>query len=122
MNKTYLSEETRFMVMSPGGDNPRNKKSVHRSKIGIRFTKRSPLFNELDAIRQHLSFLDNQALPLTSSNTGRNDNAYGVKRFIPHITLINRNNNLPNNLHGLGAKFREDIREITFSDIKIEVK
>ena len=122
MNRTYLSDETRFMVMSPGGDNPKNKKSVHRSKIGIRFTKRSALFNELDAIRKHLSFLDNQAIPLTSSKTGRNDNAYGIKRFIPHITLINRNNNLLNNLYDLGAAFREHLPEITFSDIKMEVK
>ena len=118
----YSSDETRFMVMSPGGDNPNNKKSVHRSKVGIRFTKRSPLFDELDSLRQKLSFLDNQALALLSSTTGRNSNAFGIKNFKPHLTLINRNNNLPNNLFEIGAAFREHISELIFSEIKLEVK
>ena len=118
----YASVETRFMVMSPGGDNPNNKKSVHHSKVGIRITKRSPLFDEIDSLRQKLSFLDQQAFPLTSSITGRNNNAYGIKEYKPHVTLINRNNNLPNNLFTIGAAFREHISELIFSEIKLEVK
>ena len=108
--------ETRFMTMTPGGENPKSGVIPSKRSVGIRLTKRNECFDKIIDLRrkilQHEPKLGNRR-----QSTDRY-NSFGARHFQPHINLLWPDNCLPNDLTEVGNKFRSELSRIKFSKLK----
>ena len=111
---------TRFMVMAPGGENPRPELIPAERKIGIRVQKRSKFRNCIDEYRKSiLEYEDEKVLGLRKPSN-RIRNAFGSRHFQPHITFLRAGSDICTDLTKVGEEFREYIHYLHFD--KFEVK
>ena len=109
-------DETRFMTMTPGGENPREGIIPTQKSIGIRLTKRNEGIDRIISLRREIIKYE----PKFNNRKQSTDwtSAFGARHFQPHISLLRPNNNLPNDLGKVGEKFRSEFSQIKFSQIK----
>jgi hypothetical protein len=104
--------ETRFMVMAPGGENPRADIDPRKHKIGMRIQKTSQAFEEINRLRERMLGLATGAgLTSLSRNNSR-------VHYQPHITLLFPDHGF-SSLSELAAKFRASIPTISFDRFAI---
>ena len=115
------ASETRFMVMAPGGENPRPELDPSKRKIGIRIHKQS---NALPSILKYrdrlLSHETEQVLGRRSPSTYRR-NAFGARHFQPHMAVLRAGSGVDRDLRLIGVPFREALGNLTFDRFAIEV-
>ncbi len=115
------AHETRFMVMAPGGENPRPTLTPANLSVGIRIHKQS------EALKQILSFRDRLLKHELPSVLGgrrpstRRRSAFGARHFQPHMTLLLPGNAVDRDLRPLGAHFRTALGHLTFDRFIIDV-
>ena len=81
-------KETRFMVLTPGGENPRKNINVNKSPIGIRLTRRNIAMPRLLQLRRSFYKYENErVLRNRRHKTSDKKNAFGSNHFQPHIIL-----------------------------------
>jgi len=110
--------ETRFMVLAPGGENPRTNLIPSKGSVGIRLTKRNIAITDIleirrDAYKHEPTFKDRK-------NSSDWRNAFGAPRFQPHIKFLRPGNGLDYNLTTVGAAFRESFQCLKFSKIVVK--
>lgn len=113
---------TRFMVMAPGGENPRPDLDPRRRSVGIRFNRRNRAIERIQEIRASVSRLETEKTVRGRTPTDAKRNAFGARHFQPHITLIKRGGNVHHDLSKLGIVFRAELQEIEFDLFRIEVR
>lgn len=113
---------TRFMVMAPGGENPRPDIDPRRRSIGIRFGKRNRAIEQIQELRADVYRLETEETVRGRTPTDAKRNAFGARHFQPHVTLIKRGGNVHRDLSKLGAIFRTELQEIEFDLFRIEVR
>lgn len=112
-------DETRFMVMAPGGENSKPNLAPTRRSVGIRLTKRNSAIPEIIQFRRNAYKLEPEFR--ARKNTSDWTNAFGARHFQPHIKLLRPGNGLDHNLTEIGKKFREHFDELKFSKIAVKV-
>ena len=130
MDTKFLSikaniDETRFMVLAPGGENPRSNLIPSQRSIGIRLTKRNKAIMEIINLRRNAY----QHEPKFKSGYGKGKrskttdwrNSFGARHYQPHIKLIKPGTNIDKNLTILGDALRNNIKNITFSKAEYKV-
>lgn len=113
---------TRFMVMAPGGENPRPDIDPQRRSVGIRFNRRNRAIEQIQELRASVFRLETEKTVRGRTPTDAKRNAFGARHFQPHITLIKRGGNVHQDLSKLGMIFRAELQEIEFDLFRIEVR
>ena len=80
--------ETRFMVLAPGGENPRPKLEPSRRSVGIRLTKRNQAISHIQRLRAAIYRLETPAVIGQRTPTSTWINCFGARHYQPHIKLL----------------------------------
>ena len=132
MNTTYLSiesniSETRFMVLAPGGENPRPDLIPAQRSIGIRLTRRNNAIEEIIKLRRSAYQYEPEFKrgygkgKRVNGNTTDWRNAFGAFHYQPHIKLIRPGTAIDRDLGMIGDAFRKKIKKISFSKAEYKV-
>ncbi|MDC0418896.1 hypothetical protein OAM15_04650 [Pelagibacteraceae bacterium] len=125
-SKTYETikvdvKETRFMVLSPGGENPKKNIDPNNNPVGIRLTKRNIAIPRLVQLRRSLYKNENEnVLKNRRHRTTDWKNAFGSNHFQAHILMIRPGNRIDKKLTNIGKIFRQELKYIYFN--KFEIK
>jgi hypothetical protein len=106
--------ETKFMVLTPGGENPKDHIVPEDHKIGVRVKRISLLRESIYKYREY--FYEHETTKVLGKRkpSTKSRNAFGAKSFQPHISLLHRHNGIIDNLTVVGEMFREFVPEIYF--------
>jgi hypothetical protein len=116
-----LTEETRFMVMAPGGENPRPELNPNKRKVGIRVHKQSSALPQILAYRERLLAHETQSVLGKRRPSTRYRNAFGARYFQLHVALLRPGSRIDRDLKELGLRFRASIEELVFDTFPIEI-
>lgn len=112
---------TRFMVLAPGGENPRPELEPRRCKVGIRVQKTNAARAQILDYRERL--LSYETLNVLGGRPPSNltRNAFGARGFQPHIALIRPGSRIDRDLTKVGAVFRAKIDQLTLDRFTIDI-
>jgi hypothetical protein len=104
----------RFMVMAPGGENPRADVDPLSSAIGVRVKRSAPATEAIRGFRgRFFSYETVEVLGSRKPSTNVR-NAFGARHFQPHITLLKKDHQIDRDLTSIGEVFRSSISPIRF--------
>ncbi|KAA5542057.1 hypothetical protein [Adhaeribacter rhizoryzae] len=109
----------RFMVMRPGGENPDPNLLPADNKVGIRIQKTSELRAQIESYREQLCQFENTEILGMRKPSTKSRNAFGAKKFQPHISLLKGGNGIVN-LTEVADNFRSEIQHIYFDRFEIK--
>ena len=111
--------ETRFMVLAPGGENPRPELEPSRRSVGIRLTKRNQSIGQILQLRKDLYQKETEKVVRGRKPTSDWTNAFGARHFQPHIKLLRPGSGIDRDLTKIGDIFRSSIDKIEFGKFEI---
>jgi hypothetical protein len=112
--------ETRFMVMTPGGESPRDDVHPNDRKCGIRLKPQNSAMSAILAVREQFYGLETEEVVGERRRSSPRRNAFGAHAFQPHITLVLPGSGVARDLKPLGAAFRQAIPHIHLDSLTIE--
>lgn len=112
-------KETRFMVLAPGGENPRPELEPAKRSVGIRLTKRNTAVEEIQALRREMILLETpqvvgRRIPSTAWTS-----CFGSRHYQPHIKLLRPGSEIDRDLTSIGHYFRMCLSVIEFGRYEI---
>lgn len=122
VNIVANASETRFMVLAPGGENPRPELNPRSKSIGIRFTKRNASIPDIQRLRRSIFELETKRVVGSRNPTTAWTNCFGSRHYQPHIQILRPWNNLNIDLTEAGNLFRSTISHIVFDRFQIEFR
>lgn len=111
--------ETRFMVLAPGGENPRPELDPARRSVGLRLTKRNQAINEIQALRGEMCRLETPEVVGRRRPSTAWTNCFGARSYQPHIKLLRSGNGIHCDLRLIGEAFRAHFNTIEFDRYQI---
>ena len=117
--------ETRFMVMVGGGEVYQPWINPNTKRIGIRFTRRNCVMQDIDNIRVRFAKLETMEILGDRKQTTVRRSAFGIPKYQPHMTLLNPENGVNgvnSDLTILGQAFRSRFQNLTFDRLEIDVR
>ena len=114
--------ETRFMVLAPGGENPRPEFSPRRRSLGIRLTKRNSSIGAIQRLKESVYRFETDIIIGNRHPTSPWRNCFGARNYQPHIKLLKPGNGVGRDLTVVGRAFREHIPTIEFDRFEIVSK
>jgi hypothetical protein len=111
--------ETRFMVMAPGGENPRPYLEPGRRSVGIRLTRRNCAVPQIQKLRSSVYSFETESVVGDRKPTSAWTNCFGARHFQPHITLLRPGSGIHRDLTKLGEIFRSEMEWIEFNRFEI---
>lgn len=118
---TLPAVDTRFMVMTAGGEVAQPDVEPREYKIGIRVLKRSLTMDAITDFRNRLIHNESEHVLGEHAASTRNRSAFGAPHFQPHMTVLEPGSSIPRDLTPIGARFRETIGDLTFDTFVIEI-
>lgn len=115
------ASETRFMVMAPGGENPRPNLIPGQRKVGIRVQRRSVAMPLILGLRERLLKYETPDVLGSRRPSTHRTNAFGARSFQPHMTVLRAGSGVDHDLTTLGNPFREHVGDLTFDRFEIDV-
>ena len=115
------ADETRFMVLAPGGENPRPNLVPENRSVGIRLTRRNQAIESIQALRESLYRLETPQITIGSKPTSAWRSCFGVRRYQPHIKLLRPGSRVGTDLYEVGALFRSEIELIEFNRFQVKI-
>ena len=114
--------ETRFMVLAPGGENPRPEHDPAHRSVGIRLTKRNAAIGDIQELRESLYRLETPEVVGNRKRTTAWRNAFGARHYQPHIKLLKPGNGLEKDLTVIGKSFRSSLRRLEFGKYEVKIR
>jgi hypothetical protein len=115
-------DETRFMVMAPGGEVACPGIHPNERKVGLRLTRRNRAIPVIDELRLRFAALETaDDLSDRRQSTARRS-AFGAPRFQPHMTLLNPGSDVDSDLTLLGRAFRSEFQNLSFDRLEIRLR
>ena len=111
--------ETRFMVLAPGGENPRPELEPHQRSVGIRLTRRNQAIAEIQQLRQSIYQLETDEVIGNRTATTAWKSCFGARHYQPHIKLLRPGSGINRDLTEIGSIFRSEIERIEFGKFRI---
>jgi hypothetical protein len=115
------AEDTRFMVMAPGGENPRPELVPSERKVGIRIRRTSEAFEAILSLRRRLIEFETPAVLGTRRASDHRRNAFGARQFQAHMSLLRPGSGIDRDLTMIGKRFRDQIDHLVFDRFMIDV-
>lgn len=112
-------KETRFMVLAPGGENPRPDLEPAKGSVGIRLTKRNTAIEEIQALRREMISLETPQVVGQRKPSTRWTSCFGYRHYQPHIKLLRPGSEIDPDLTSIGKYFRMSFTTIEFGKYKI---
>ena len=113
-------DETRFMVLAPGGENPKANLIPSERSVAIRLTKRNNAIQRILELRRGIYKFENQhVLKNRRQKTSDWINAFGASHFQAHIKLIRPGSGIDKDLKKIGVIFRKNVKELFFDRYEI---
>ena len=113
--------ETRFMVMAPGGENPRPELNPSRRSIGLRLTRRNTAIPQIQALRAEFIKCETPVVLGRRPPSTASSNAFGARHYQPHITLLRPRPRVQLDLHRIGQIFRKQLQWIDFDQLETKI-
>ncbi len=113
--------ETRFMPMTPRGENPRPEIEPARYPIGIRIHRQSTAMPAVQLYRSRLLKYETPAVLGGRKPSTHKRSAFGARAFQPHVSLLYAESGIDPDLKPIGHRFREVIGNLTFDTFRIEI-
>ena len=113
------SLETRFMVLAPGGENPRPELEPSRRSVGIRLTKRNQAIDQIQSLRDSIFRLETKNIIGSRRRTSAWTSCFGARHYQPHIKLLCPGSKIERDLKKLGEVFRSGINQIEFDRFQV---
>lgn len=115
------TNETRFIVMAPGGENPRENLDPAKRKVGIRIHRQSPARLKILDYRERLTRMETIKVLGKRAPSTRTRNAFGARHFQPHMTILWPGSGIDRDLTKIGVLFRKTIKKLIFDRFSIEI-
>jgi hypothetical protein len=112
--------ESRFMVLAPGGENPRPHLIPGNRKVGIRIRKSSEFMNTIMAFRKEFFLFETEEILGSRKPSTKSRNAFGSRHFQPHISILKSGSGIQSNLSEIGECFRDIVQEIKFDKVIVQ--
>lgn len=121
VNVVVAASETRFMVLAPGGENPRPELDPAHHKIGLRVHRKSIALPAILEFRERLTRYETKSvLGLRPPSTHRT-NAFGARHFQPHMAILRAGSGIGRDLTQLGVPFRDLLGDLKFDRFIIDI-
>lgn len=119
-NHVFDTQYTRFMVLAPGGENPKPRIKPKNHKIGIRIQKQSDIYHTIISYRNRL--IQNETVDMIGNRmpSTRTKSAFGLRNFQPHISFLKTGSRINPNLFEVGNDFRFHVQELRFDRFSIK--
>ena len=114
------TDETRFMVLVPGGENPRGDLDPRQHSVGLRLTKRSEAISEIQKIREQVYRHETKKIVGVRTPTTAWTSCFGARNYQPHIQLLKPWHKVESDLSEIGRAFRSTIHEVSFDALIID--
>jgi hypothetical protein len=114
-------EETRLMVMAPGGENPRPDIDPMRCAIGARI-RRGAAREYIYDLRREFYHVEDSIYFGRRKKSSNTHNAYGAKIFQPHFTMTESAALIEDNLRDIGEKMRSEIKYVSFDKMYVNAR
>lgn len=114
--------DTRFMVMAPGGENPRPELDPARRKVGIRVKRSSSLMERIYSYRDSLIAHETEKVLGLRKPSSKRVNAFGSRHFQPHISILRAQSGIMRDLTIVGESFRDIVTEIHFDRYSVKIR
>jgi hypothetical protein len=116
------ASETRFMVMTGGGEAPRPGVRPGSKPVGVRIHPKSPSYLLVQSYRQRLVAYETAAVLGPKRQSTHNRSALAASPdYQPHMLLLRAQSPIPDDLKVVGARWREQIGELTFDTFLVDV-
>ena len=115
-------DETRFMVLAPGGENPRPDLEPSRCSVAIRLTRRNQAIAEIQRLRKSVYRLETNEVVGNRTATTTWRNCFGARHYQPHIKLLRPGSEIKRDLADIGTIFRSEIEQIEFGKFQIRFR
>lgn len=113
--------DTRFMVMAPGGENPRPDLDPATRKVGVRIHRQSPALKDIHHIRKRLlNYETDEVLGRRPPSTLKRS-AFGARYYQAHMTLIHAGSGIDRNLSKMGKLFRAELGTLTLDKLIVNI-
>jgi hypothetical protein len=109
------TNETRFMVLTSGGENQRPDIIPGYRKVGIRIQRSSNFRNIIHSYRRKVIQYEDIVTLGERKPSNMNRNAFGSRSFQPHISLLKAGSEINFDLYSVGENFRNYISELVFN-------
>lgn len=116
-----LASETRFMVMAPGGENPRPDLEPALKKVGIRVRRSTEAMASILRYRSRLLVAETASVLGARKRSDHRRNAFGARHFQPHLTFLKAGNGIDRDLTKIGTAFRAAFDTLTFDRFIVDV-
>jgi hypothetical protein len=113
--------ETRFMVMAPGGENPRQDVGPANNMIGIRVQRQSSAMPQILSLRQRLLHYETKRVLGGRKPSTKKTSAFGARCFQPHMVILRPGHCISSDLSNIGIPFREKIENLCFDKFEIKI-
>jgi hypothetical protein len=113
-NYSLDTNETRFMVLAPGGENPHPDLIPAYRKVGIRIKKGTDIRKVIDDYRTEVLKYENNRTLGNRKPSNRSRNAFGSRYFQPHISILKAGSGIISDLSKVGESFRDYVHELHF--------
>lgn len=114
--------ETRFMVLAPGGENPRPGLIPSESSIGIRLTRRNQAIPEIMELRRSVYQKETPNIVPNRRLTSDRRSAFGARSYQPHVQLIRPGSGIDADLTKIGRLFRSKVGVLEFDRFEIQIR
>ena len=120
VNIMIPASETRFMVMAPGGENPRPEIDPSARKVGIRVQWQSSAMPALQRLRKQLIAHETPTVLSRRPKSTSRTNAFGARSFQAHMTLLRAGSGIGPDLKPIGDAFRQAFCNLHFDRFLVE--
>lgn len=114
--------ETRFMVLAPGGENPRPELDPSKRSVGVRLTKRNKAISQIQDLRTEMRLFETPSVVGRRKPSTRWRSCFGARTYQPHIKLLRPGNEVDLDLTTLGKAFRMAFTTIEFGKFGVRVR
>ena len=116
------TDETRFMVLVPGGENPLDDIDPRSHSVGIRLTKRNSAIPEIQQLRRSIYYLEIEEVIGARKPTTAWTNCFGSRHYQPHIQLLRPWHKIDEGLTEIGLHFRSKIDHLILDLFNVEFR
>ena len=114
--------ETRFMVLAPGGENPRPEFEPSRRSVGVRLTRRNRAISQIQGLRTEMRSFEAPSVIGKRRPSTQWRSCFGARTYQPHIKLLRPGSEIDRDLTTLGEAFRMAFRTIEFGRFRVDVR
>jgi len=118
---TLPSAETRFMVMAPGGENPRPELLASEKLVGFRVHKKSSALPVIFLYRERLLEFETEEVLGRRAPSTYKTSAFGARYYQPHMAILEPGSGVNQDLSVIGVPFREEMGDLTFDRFEIKI-